>query len=80
MPLESYKERYTCQLSAPKTGWLERNWLKEGINYVRVEGDSNLGSSTIADGTVLDATNRGMWSCSQIQNLLNHLKAGHITS
>lgn len=80
MPLESYKERYTCQLSAPKTGWLERNWLKEGINYVRVEGDSNLGSSIIADGTVLDATNRGMWSCSQIQNLLNHLKAGHITS
>lgn len=80
MPLESYKERYTCQLSAPQTGWLERNWLKEGINYVRVEGDNNYSSSTITDGSVLDATNRGMWSCSQIQKLLHHIKEGHVTS
>jgi len=80
LPLESYKERYTCQLSAPETGWLERNWMKEGVNYTRVEGDSNLASSLITDGVVLDSTNRGMWCCSQIKNLLSHLKAGHITS
>lgn len=80
IPLESYKERYTCQLSAPKTGWLERNWIKEGIDYIRVEGEQKYASSLICDGSVLDATNRGIWCCSQIQKLLEYLQIGVLTS
>lgn len=80
VPLESYKERYTCQLSAPKVGWLERNWINERIDYVRIEGTFNAASATICDGSVLDATTRGIWSCSQIQELLRHLQTGNLTS
>lgn len=80
VPLEAYKERYTIQLSAPKKGWLERNWIKRGINYKRIDGQKNFAASEISDGTVLDAVNRGMWCCSQIQQLLWHLHNGDITS
>lgn len=80
VPLESYKERYTVQLSAPKTGWLERNWINEGVNYQRIDGQQEFSASEISDGTVLDAVNRGMWCCSQIQKLLWHLQEGEITS
>jgi len=80
VPLESYKERYTCQLSAPKTGWLERNWINENCEYIRVEGNPNNSSSNITNGSVLDATNRGIWSCSQIQKLLEYLQNGILTS
>lgn len=78
LPLEPYPERYTIQLSAAKTGWLERNWIKEGVDYYRVEGKPL--TSEITKGSVLDANGRGYWSCSQIMEILKLLDAGEITS
>lgn len=80
VPLESYQERYTCQLSAPKIGWLESRWVENKIPYVRIEGDSTVATSVIESGTVLDAFNRGIWSCSQIQKLLVLMSEGEVTS
>jgi hypothetical protein len=79
VPLESYKERYTVQLSAPKTGWLERNWINEGIDYSRINGLSQ-NTDGIKVGSVLDATGRGYYSCSQMMILLELLRTGEITS
>jgi len=68
-PLESYRERYTYQLSAPDVGWFERNWRKKKIQYVRV--DPNFGkTSTIRHGQVLDATNRSKFCFEQVVELL----------
>lgn len=80
VPLEPYKERYTVQLSAPKTGWLERNWVKHDISYHRVEGKTVNNNKSISTGSVLDAIGRGYWSCSQIQELLVLLQNGELTS
>lgn len=78
LPLEPYPERYTIQLSAAKTGWLERNWIKEGVDYYRVEGKPL--TSEITKGSVLDANGRGYWACSQIMEILRLLNTGEITS
>jgi len=40
-PLETYKERYTMQWAAPKTGWLERNWIAHKIPYTRIDSILN---------------------------------------
>lgn len=80
VPLESYKERYTCQLSAPKTGWLERNWIKAKVNYQRIDGSLNEVTGNIKNGCVLDAVRRGIHCCSQIQEILQRLQTGEITS
>jgi glycosyltransferase involved in cell wall biosynthesis len=76
LPLEPVKERYTIQLSAARTGWLERNWLETGIEYVRIEGTAL--RDTIRTGQVLDATNRGYWATSQIQKLLAFIDEGRL--
>lgn len=75
-PLESYKSRYTMQLSAPTTGWYERNWIKCGVDYIRVEGDPQSGE--IISGQVLDAIGRSRWAMSQIAKLLDLLSCGKI--
>lgn len=83
IPLESYKERYTFQWSAPKTGWLERNWIKYGLEYHRIDGDVSSASpkqNTIQSGCVLDATGRSMYCFSQMTKLLQMLKTGQIGS
>lgn len=77
-PLEPYKERYTCQLSAPKKGWLEWRWNEIGLDYVRVEGRSL--NKEITVGSVLDATGRGYWACSQIMEFLRLLNDGQVES
>lgn len=78
MPLEPYKERYTCQLSRPITGWLERNWRREGIHYERIYGESL--NKQIKVGSVLDACGRGYWATTQIANLLKKINAGEVTT
>ena len=77
MPLEPYKERYTVQLSAPNTGWLESRWRQHGVNYHRVEGKSL--NDEIKTGSVLDATGRGYWACSQVMELLRYVNEGLVS-
>lgn len=78
LPLESYPERYTYQLSAPKTGWLERKWNEYGILYHRVEG--RMGTSNIQNGVALDASRRTNHCNLQIQNLIALADCGRLTS
>ena len=78
VPLEPLKERYTVQLSAAKTGWLERRWIENNIPYHRVDGETL--TSEIQHGSVLDAHGRGYWACSQIMELLHLLHDGLISS
>lgn len=77
VPLESYKERYTSQLSAPEVGWVERKLIAKKISYCRVEG-SNTGSC-IKSGVVLDAVRRCNFAMSQISVLLSKAENGSIT-
>jgi glycosyltransferase involved in cell wall biosynthesis len=80
-PLESYKERYTYQLSAPGTGWLERHWIEDGIPYVRVNSLwQEQAPDSIGQGQVLDAVRRGKTACGQVRVLLDCLAQGAITS
>jgi hypothetical protein len=80
VPLESYPERYTSQLSAPEIGWFERNWIKHNITYRRVEGlPENLHHTYhINKGMVLDAPTRARHCFMQIDNILQHVE--HISS
>ena len=78
-PLESYKERYTMQWSAPITGWLERNWIKNNTPYQRIDGYQSRPSS-IKTGCVLDAVTRSMFCFSQIEQLLILAEEGKITN
>jgi glycosyltransferase involved in cell wall biosynthesis len=78
-PLESYPERYTYQLSAAKTGWLERNWIKAGIDYVRIEGvDDEPGHIQL--GQVLDAGRRTGHCFQQCLKLIQAANLGRLTS
>lgn len=76
LPLEGYKERYTLQWSAPKTGWLERNWIRAGVDYKRI--DSDLPVRTIKSGAVLDAVGRSLHCFEQIKELLLLAEGGAI--
>lgn len=75
-PLELLKERYTLQLSAKNTGWLERRWIENDIPYLRIEGDAL--RETIKVGQVLDASGRGYWATSQISKFLKVFDGGGI--
>lgn len=78
-PLESYKERYTKQLSG-KDGWLESRWKEHGLDVLRIKGNSIDTTHTIKHGQVLDACGRGYFACSQIMNFLHLLYTDEITS
>ena len=80
-PLESYKERYTMQWSAPKTGWLERNWLKNDIPYVRIDSSENtISGIEIKTGLVLDTLKRNRHCCEQVNQLMSLASVGVINS
>lgn len=79
VPLEGYKERYTLQWSAPRTGWLERNWIKHQVHYERIEGDQ-IAPRQIKSGCVLDAVGRSTWCFDQIKKLLHYAENGMLTS
>jgi glycosyltransferase involved in cell wall biosynthesis len=78
LPLEPYKERYTMQWSAPKTGWLERMWIKAGVKYTRIDGQVDGAPSPIKTGCVLDAVKRSKFCFSQISQLLSLAEAGKV--
>lgn len=79
-PLELYKERYTMQWSAPKTGWLERNWIKEGVQYKRIDSDFGpLPKEDIKIGRVLDTNRRTKHCFSQITQIIELLEKKEIT-
>jgi glycosyltransferase involved in cell wall biosynthesis len=85
MPLEGYRERYTWQWSAPKTGWLERNWIKAGIDYVRIDPAVETDGSakpptTIKTGSVVDGVGRSVYCFNQIKMLLRMAERGEVTS
>jgi len=80
-PLEPLRERYTMQLSAPVTGWFEREWRNAGIQYRRVDGQVEqkyTDPGTIKIGQVLDAPNRCCHAFSQITELLQHAQTGRL--
>ena len=77
IPLESYAARYTLQWSAPVTGWLERNWVKAGIQYHRV--DPGFTPREIKHGSVVDGVGRSLYCFDQIRMLLDLAEAGQIT-
>lgn len=79
VPLESYKERYTWQWSAPIMGWLERQWIKHGVSYRRIDGDV-AAPREIKTGCVLDAVGRSSFCFSQITKLLQAAETGELTS
>lgn len=78
VPLEAYKERYTMQWSAPKTGWLERRWIENGTPYRRIDGQIPQRPTGIQTGVVLDAVGRSIFAMDQIQTLLLLAEVGEI--
>jgi len=77
MPLEPYMERYTYLMSA-KDGWTEDNFKRDGVDFVRIEGQS-IGTGTINHGVVLDACGRSYYALSQIQQAVALINEGKIT-
>lgn len=81
VPLECYPERYTMQWSAPVTGWLERNWIKYNIPYIRIDSSENkTGNKTVQTGFVLDALRRSRHAFQQVENLICLANEGVLTS
>ncbi len=78
-PLESYEERYTMQWAAPKSGWLERNWIKAEIPYKRIDSFANV-QREIKTGLVLDIEKRVSHCFSQIESLVTLALTGKLTS
>lgn len=84
LPLEGYKERYTMQWSAPIKGWLERNWIKYGVEYTRIDpamffdNAYGKGRDTIKVGSVVDGVGRAMYTFRQIETLLNMAEQGKV--
>ncbi len=80
MPLESYKTRYTSQMSGKgELGWQESRWIENKIPYCRIEPDYQV-NENITHGEVLDGCGRGIYSCLQIAELLKLVQQGLITS
>lgn len=80
VPLEPYQERYTMQLSAPVTGWMESNFIKAGVDYDRVAPPAVLWNpGTIKTGQVIDAETRARWAFSQVEDLIGMASRGKIT-
>ena len=74
--LESYKARYTLQL----TEWNKRVFERRGINYEIVEGQTLDTNKAIVTGQVLDAHGRTYYSMTQLANLVKLMKEGEVTS
>ncbi len=79
IPLESYKERYTSQMSGVN-GWLESRWRENNVDFMRINGIKIDEFESVKDGSVLDGCGRGYFACSQIMVLLKLLKERRITS
>ena len=76
MGLESYKARYTLQL----TEWNKRTFGHRGLDVVYVPGETLDNSQQIVVGQVLDAHGRSYFSMSQMMNLVRMMQQGEVTS
>jgi hypothetical protein len=76
MGLESYKARYTLQL----TEWNKRVFEKRGLDVVYVPGLTLDNSQKIVVGQVLDAHGRSYFAMSQMMNLVRLMQQGEVTS
>jgi glycosyltransferase involved in cell wall biosynthesis len=82
VPLEPYRERYTMQLSAPKTGWWERNLIKAGVRYHRITSYDVTGGDdarTLKKGVVLEPVRRCNYAMMQTTEILRLADRGFIT-
>lgn len=70
------------QWSAPLTGWLERNWIKANIPYIRIDSTENRKNkvTSISTGLVLDTLKRNRHCCDQVNQLMSLASTGVITS
>lgn len=76
MGLESYKARYTLQL----TEWNKRVFDKRGVEAVYVPGLTLDNSQKIVTGQVLDAHGRSYFGMSQMMNLVRLMQQGELTN
>jgi len=76
MGLESYKARYTLQL----TEWNRRVFDRRGIETVYVPGLTLDNSQKISVGQVLDAHGRSYFGMSQMMNLVRLMQQGELTN
>jgi len=76
MGLESYKARYTLQL----TEWNRRVFDRRGLDVVYVPGLTLDNSQKIVVGQVLDAHGRSYFGMSQMMNLVRLMQQGEVTS
>jgi len=76
MGLESYKARYTLQL----TEWNKRVFDARGLDVVYVPGLTLDNSQKIVVGQVLDAHGRSYFGMSQMMNLVRLMQQGEVTS
>jgi glycosyltransferase involved in cell wall biosynthesis len=81
VPLESYRERYTMQLSSPVNGWFESNWIKAGVDYRRITPEVQYKhvQIPIRIGQVIDAISRPHWTFAQIERLIELADHGMLT-
>ena len=75
MGLESYKARYTLQL----TEWNKRVFDARGLDVVYVPGETLDNSQQIVVGQVLDAHGRSYFGMSQMMNLVRMMQQGKVT-
>jgi hypothetical protein len=76
MGLESYKARYTLQL----TEWNKRVFDARGLDVVYVPGETLDNSQKIVVGQVLDAHGRSYFGMSQMMNLVRLMQQGKVTA
>jgi hypothetical protein len=76
MGLESYKARYTLQL----TEWNRRVFDRRGLDVVYVPGLTLENGQKIVVGQVLDAHGRSYFGMSQLMNLVRLMQQGEVTS
>ena len=76
MGLESYKARYTLQL----TEWNKRVFDARGLDVVYVPGLTLDNSQQIVVGQVLDAHGRSYFGMSQMMNLVQLMQQGEVTA
>ena len=76
MGLEPYKARYTLQLQ----DWNESVFMRRGVDYVIVPGETLSNDQAIVTGQVLDAHGRTYFGMSQLMNLVKMMKAGELSN
>lgn len=82
LPIESYPERYTMQLSARETGWMEKAWTGAGVEYTRIDGPTaylEMSGKAIRSGAVVDTYGRYCQASCQIRALVKMAQVGEFT-